>query len=266
MSNYTTFHATMAPSLTGPVRKNTISNAVATPTESGVLACPNSRAGRSLSMASPLVYGQGGPFREAGRVTLLTFLTPCPPNARKNANGGFFTRNGEKAMTTKTQQTPAYTPPKRFSFIQQANSGPRLNLQPRRYDIGNLDGHIASREVCERVKQDAQDHAAGRGSSYIATWGLRDALIAAVHALDDDGELGHRGAAVTLLDDLTALMHFGIRQAMAVEFCNEQLAKGLNYFWQRYEQEEKDKAAFIARMTAARIAKRQAKQATEVAA
>ena len=77
-----------------PVRKNTLSNPVATPTESGVLSCPNSGADRDLCAAMPDGFGQGGLVRKAGRVTLLTFLTPCPPDALKNAKGGFFTRNG----------------------------------------------------------------------------------------------------------------------------------------------------------------------------
>ncbi len=78
----------------GPVRKNTMSSAVATSTVSEVLSCPNSGAGRDLCAAMPDGFGQGGLVRKAGRVTELTFLTPCPPDARKNADGGFFTRSG----------------------------------------------------------------------------------------------------------------------------------------------------------------------------
>lgn len=73
----------------GRCLKNTISNAVATPTESGVLSCPNSGAGCALCAAMPHGFGQGAPIRKDGGVTLLTFFTPCPPDALKNAGGGF---------------------------------------------------------------------------------------------------------------------------------------------------------------------------------
>lgn len=72
-----------------PVHSNTLKQAVATSTESGVLSCPNSGAGRNLCAATPDGFGQGGLVRKAGRVTCFTFETPCPPDARSNANGGF---------------------------------------------------------------------------------------------------------------------------------------------------------------------------------
>lgn len=73
----------------GPVRRNTMNVAVATPTESGVLSCPNSGAGRGVCAAMPDGFGQGASVRKAGGVATFTFLTPCPPDARRNANGGF---------------------------------------------------------------------------------------------------------------------------------------------------------------------------------
>ena len=79
---------------TGPVRKNTTSEAVATPTESGVLSCPNSGTGRTSCAAMSTVYGQGGPTRKDGRTASDVFLTPCPPDARKNAQGGSSTPEG----------------------------------------------------------------------------------------------------------------------------------------------------------------------------
>lgn len=86
---------TMAAShASGPVRKNTMNVAVATPTESGVLSCPDSGAGRNASAAMPQGFGQGGPFRKAGRMATFMFLTPCPPDARKNADGGFLSHVG----------------------------------------------------------------------------------------------------------------------------------------------------------------------------
>ena len=86
--------------LTGPVRKNTTSEAVAAPTESGVLSCPNSGAGRGLSAAVPHGFGWGGPTRKDGRAASDAFLTPHPPYALKNANGGFVTPEGAETMPT----------------------------------------------------------------------------------------------------------------------------------------------------------------------
>ncbi|MEI7590189.1 MAG: hypothetical protein WCJ49_02565 [Deltaproteobacteria bacterium] len=73
--------------------KNTFGIAVATPTESGVFACPE--------------YGQGGANRETARMAIPMFLTPCPPNDRKKSLCGFQFRIGDKTMP---QGTPTTTP------------------------------------------------------------------------------------------------------------------------------------------------------------
>ena len=86
-------------------RQNT---AVATPTESGVLSCPNSRASRQSLAAMSHGFGQGALVRKAGGVAVFTFFTPCPPDALKNAEGGFKSHTGAKTMQTanpKTAQT-----------------------------------------------------------------------------------------------------------------------------------------------------------------
>ena len=79
---------------TGPVLENTLNVAVASPTESGLLSCPNSGTGRTSCAAMSTVYGQGAPIRKDGGVTTFTFSTPCPPAALENAKGGFSAHVG----------------------------------------------------------------------------------------------------------------------------------------------------------------------------
>jgi len=83
--------------------RNTTEVAVATPTESGVFACPES-----------LGYGQGGANRETARMATSMFLTPCPPDDRRKSEGGFQSQVGAKTMpqgTPTTTGAPAQTPP-----------------------------------------------------------------------------------------------------------------------------------------------------------
>jgi hypothetical protein len=61
----------------GLVCRNAFIEAVASPTESGLLSRPNLT-----------VYGRGALIRKVGGVTTGTFETPRPPYARSNANGG----------------------------------------------------------------------------------------------------------------------------------------------------------------------------------
>ena len=53
-------------------------------------------------------YGRDGLVRKAGRMAESMFLTSCPPDARKNANGGFQSHSGAEAMTNpvNTPTTP----------------------------------------------------------------------------------------------------------------------------------------------------------------
>jgi hypothetical protein len=67
----------------GLVLKNTVNVAVASPTESGLLSRPNLT-----------VYGRDASIRKVGGVATFTFLTSRPPNARKNANGGYQSHVG----------------------------------------------------------------------------------------------------------------------------------------------------------------------------
>ena len=78
----------------GLALKNAFTVAVQSPTESGLLLCPNSRAGRALCAAASLLFGLGALVRKTGGVTSVAFLTPSPPHARKNAKGGFSTPEG----------------------------------------------------------------------------------------------------------------------------------------------------------------------------
>ena len=52
-------------------------------------------------------FGRDGLVRKAGRMATSMFLTSRPPNARKNADGGFQSQVGAEAMTTvNTPPTP----------------------------------------------------------------------------------------------------------------------------------------------------------------
>ena len=52
-------------------------------------------------------FGRDGLVRKAGRMAESMFLTSRPPDARKNANGGFQSHSGAEAMTTvNTLTTP----------------------------------------------------------------------------------------------------------------------------------------------------------------
>lgn len=93
----------------GPVHSNTMYEAVATSTESGVLSCPNSGAGRQSLAAMPHGFGQGARIRKVRGVASYTFETPCPPDARSNAKGGFKSHEGAKTMQTQTTPKAATT-------------------------------------------------------------------------------------------------------------------------------------------------------------
>lgn len=82
---------TMAATLeTGPVCDDTISVAVPGPhRKRGFVLSKIQRSGRDLR-TRPKGFGQGGPYRKAGRVTTDTSSTPCPPDACDDVNGGFF--------------------------------------------------------------------------------------------------------------------------------------------------------------------------------
>ncbi len=70
----------------GPVLENTTSEAVAAPTDSGVLSRPNFR---ELVRQHPHGFGRDGLTRKDGRTASDVFSTSRPPAALENANGGF---------------------------------------------------------------------------------------------------------------------------------------------------------------------------------
>ena len=89
-----TIHATPA---MGPVRRNIVIDSEAfTHALSWVFSRPNT-----------LVYGRDGLVREFGRMAESMFLTSRPPDARRNADGGFQSHSGAETMTTvNTTTTP----------------------------------------------------------------------------------------------------------------------------------------------------------------
>jgi hypothetical protein len=129
--------ATMAAtSAMKPVCSNTLLEAVATPTESGVSSCPNSD-GRGCVAPCQMVYGQGAPLRERGDMSSSMLLTPCPPDACSNANGGSLSLEGANTMqaiaaitarvlpSTPTQPEPTANP---LGSVPPKPRPPRLTL------------------------------------------------------------------------------------------------------------------------------------------
>ncbi len=106
----TLFSGTITPTLAmGPVPLNTMYEAVATSTESGVLSCPNTGEVRQALAAMPHGFGQGARIRKVRGVASYTFRTPCPPDAHLNAEGGFKSHKGAKTMKTQTTPTASTT-------------------------------------------------------------------------------------------------------------------------------------------------------------
>lgn len=73
-----------------PVLENTISTAVAAPTEKRGFVMSESQAGAGTSSSSRHGYGQDEPTRKGGCTAVDVFSTSCPPYALENAAGGFL--------------------------------------------------------------------------------------------------------------------------------------------------------------------------------
>ena len=84
------------------------------------------------------VFGRDGLVRKAGRMAESMFLTSRPPDARKNANGGFQSHSGAETMTTVNTTTTPKTgnPSPRQQAIEDALS---LAL----FHVRNGDTHAA---------------------------------------------------------------------------------------------------------------------------
>ena len=64
-------------------------------------------------------FGRDGLVRKAGRMAVSMFLTSRPPNARKNADGGYQSHTGAEAMTkVNTITTPALGTPSHLARQQ----------------------------------------------------------------------------------------------------------------------------------------------------
>ena len=70
---------TMSAEPKGLVCRNTLNVAVATPTESGVFACPKLKMGRQSMAVMSQGFGRGALVRKACGVATFTLRTPCPP-------------------------------------------------------------------------------------------------------------------------------------------------------------------------------------------
>lgn len=93
--------ATVALKAKAPVLENTFGSAVSTPTESGVLLCPDLLDASVRGCVA--VFGRDGLVRKAGRTAEPVFSTSRPPAALENVACGFESRSGAKTIPS----TPA---------------------------------------------------------------------------------------------------------------------------------------------------------------
>lgn len=133
-----TIHATPA---MGPVRKNiVIEHGAFTHALSWVFSRPEFKDGPKFRR----IYGFGrdGLVRKAGRMACSMFLTSRPPDARKNANGGFQSRHGARTMTkVNTTTTPKTGNPSPFDRQQAIENALSMALYHARHgDIHNATG------------------------------------------------------------------------------------------------------------------------------
>jgi hypothetical protein len=135
----------ISPSPKGLVRRNT-NVAVATLTEKRGFFLSKFGAGRSVCAAMPDGFGRGGLVRKAGRVATFTFLTPCPPDARRNVKGGFLSHVGAKSMTNKTTRKAAKTAntSKTLTHIEVKKIALDLGLKTH-----DLTGEVVTQSVAE---------------------------------------------------------------------------------------------------------------------
>lgn len=122
----TTIHATPA---MGPVRRNIV-------IDSGAFTHALSWV---FSRPEHSVFGRDGLVRKAGRMAESMFLTSRPPDARRNADGGFQSHSGAETMTTVNTTTTPKTgnPSPRQQAIEDALS---LAL----FHVRNGDTHAAA--------------------------------------------------------------------------------------------------------------------------
>ena len=83
-------HATMHTALKGAGARNTISEAVQTPTDKRRFVMPEYLVGRGVSTASRHGCGQDAPTRKGGGTASDVLRTSCPPYALRKAAGGFL--------------------------------------------------------------------------------------------------------------------------------------------------------------------------------
>lgn len=111
----------ISPSPKSPVCRNTLNVAVATPTESGDLSCPEfcNAAPRRIHG-----YGLGAVVRKAIGVTTFTLRTPSPPGACRNAPSGFSVHVGTETMkpTSKPGALPATTHTQAGLILKASNN------------------------------------------------------------------------------------------------------------------------------------------------
>jgi hypothetical protein len=122
-----TIHATPA---MGPVRKNIV-------IDSGAFTHALSWV---FSRPEHFGFGRDGLVRKAGRMAESMFLTSRPPDARKNANGGFQSHSGAETMTTvNTTTTPKTGNPSPISRQQAIEHALSMAL----FHVRNGDTHAA---------------------------------------------------------------------------------------------------------------------------
>ena len=266
----------------GPVRRNTLSEAVAATTESVALSCPISGASRGFSTGLLDGFGLGGSVRKAGRVTSDAFLTPSPPLSRRNGGGGFLSPEGVEAMQSQSPATsttgttavstitrrskPAVvriTKPSGLSFHARHIGARGYAIQENAFDVPLEDydhgwdtGRRAAAELLAAIK------AAPRDGMPMFGWRLSDLLPDVEKAMAErkTGDTpGRRGAALGFLSVLDAAIQFAADNADMQAYVQRELDRAEVQRLQRSKREAAERVEFVARMQAARKAKRAAR-------
>lgn len=264
--------AIIAPSHSdGPVHQKHQSEAVATPTDKRGFATSESQAGAGVSGDCHHGFGRGGaglsvrtPFiREDARMASDMFLTPRPPDALKNADGGFVhvPEGIDMTRTTSTKgQSARTTAPKTTRepvaglnwFIEV--KGPRgahiayaLDFPDEPYFESLARGYRAASELLTAIE-----------ARTVAPWVPRQVLRLAHEPRESTGRNGSNGARSALCEVAFEALAFTARTGQYTSWLDSEVA--------RAERCASDDRAFEQQRIQRSIEARRAKQAARKAA
>lgn len=283
------FGGRIAASRNWPGAEHTKSNAVSSPTESGLLSCPNSGHSRCATVSDG--FGLGAPLRKDGGMTLLMCSTPSPPNALEQAAGGFCLATEPETMTStataaqrgavsSSHSTATKTGPKSIGaprrvrkaepFFQlsctneiyrngrRTYRGEWLQIPAEQYFEGRITGLKLAGEMLALLRS-------SRCVSHEVKMTLAEMLVrgAEKRALGKATCWAADAAADFLLNLLaSAARHTDWEELLRRKVDHETLRE-LEWIGHHAERENAARQAFVQRMKAARAAKRAARQAEQ---